>query len=390
MLATRIAAASLLPALVPFLVPLAAIAAAVGAVYLAWKYWPQITKFVSGLYTAIKTWLVDKLNKVWAGLKTKIDEVVGWFKGMWVAVVGKSYVPDMVSGIGAEIAKLQANMVEPVKKSTEAVKQAFKDLQQAGLDILSRLYPEAARQLQFEKDIRALEALKLTAAQTADALGRLRGERAGEAGLADAPFMGWAGETEPLGDFEPKIEGSIEKIADFTGQKTQEMTEAWGEMAASAIDSMRGMVDAFKGGDILGGIQILLETVLDVVRLLGQVGVFGGGAGAGAGAGGLSSGARSGFGGFRAMGGPVVPGKSYMVGENGPEFFSSKKRGYINPGKEAAPTRVVVVPSPYFDTVVDHRAAAVAAPMAGQAAIIGVTGSEQRMARRSRRSLLAA
>jgi len=147
------------------------------------------------------------------------------------------------------------------------------------------------------------------------------------------------------------------------------------------------MVDAFKSGDILGGIQELLDLVLNLAVSLSRIGVFGKGAQTAFG------GSISGFayGGARALGGPVVPGKSYLVGENGPEFFSSKKKGFISPSRqEQQPQRVIVVPSPYFDVVVDQRAANVAAPMAGKAAIIGVTGSEQRMARRSRRNIYAA
>jgi len=141
---------------------------------------------------------------------------------------------------------------------------------------------------------------------------------------------------------------------------------------------MKSMVDTFKSGDILGGIQELLDLVLNVITALARIGTFG-------------SSAQTAFGGARAMGGPVVAGKSYLVGENGPEFVTPKRKGFVHPsGSGAQPMRVQVVPSPYFDVIVDHRAANVAAPMAGQAAIIGVTGSEARMARRSRRNIYTA
>lgn len=49
-----------------------------------------------------------------------------------------------------------------------------------------------------------------------------------------------------------------------------------------------------------------------------------------AGAGGSSSGLfGSIFGGFRAAGGPVIPGMSYVVGENGPEIFTPSRVGSI-------------------------------------------------------------
>ena len=37
------------------------------------------------------------------------------------------------------------------------------------------------------------------------------------------------------------------------------------------------------------------------------------------------------FGGFRANGGPVMAGRSYVVGENGPEVFSPPQTGTIIP-----------------------------------------------------------
>jgi hypothetical protein len=48
---------------------------------------------------------------------------------------------------------------------------------------------------------------------------------------------------------------------------------------------------------------------------------------------------------------------------------------------------VQVIPSPYFDVVVDRRAAGVAAPMAVQAAIAGAGGAEYRAGRRARRMI---
>jgi len=257
-----------------------------------------------------------------------------------------------------------------------------------------------ANALQFDKDIAALKSLKLSAEETEDAIKRLRD-------IQDAPYqMDEKPPEKNVDPFTPLTEGfesgqhdldksaddTLSKIGDLTKDKTVEMAKAWGQMASDAIGSMKGMVDAFKSGDILGGIQMLLDTILKVVQSLQGMGYISSSVGrSGGSAGGLSAGARNGFGGALARGGPVVPGKTYLVGENGPEFISSKRRGFVSPsGKAAQPQRVVVIPSPYFDVVVDQRAASVAAPMAGQAAVMGVAGSEMRQQRRQRRNLLAA
>lgn len=47
------------------------------------------------------------------------------------------------------------------------------------------------------------------------------------------------------------------------------------------------------------------------------------------------------FGGERAMGGPVVPGKAFLVGEKGPELFSPSQRGSIIPNDQMG-SKVVI------------------------------------------------
>jgi TP901 family phage tail tape measure protein len=70
------------------------------------------------------------------------------------------------------------------------------------------------------------------------------------------------------------------------------------------------------------------------------------------------------FGGFRAEGGPVSAGRSYVVGERGPELFVPQGSGQIIPNGGAAggdPVQVVirVLPSGEFDARVENTARAV-------------------------------
>jgi hypothetical protein len=55
--------------------------------------------------------------------------------------------------------------------------------------------------------------------------------------------------------------------------------------------------------------------------------------------------------------------------------------------KAMAPTQVLIVPTPYFDAHVQGQAAAVAAPMAGQAAIAGASGGVMSLQKRAARTL---
>lgn len=72
------------------------------------------------------------------------------------------------------------------------------------------------------------------------------------------------------------------------------------------------------------------------------------------------------FGGGRAAGGPIAAGRAYMVGERGPEMIVSRSAGSVVPMNRmgSGQTIVKIVPSDYFDAVVDGRAAAVARPIA--------------------------
>jgi phage-related protein len=86
---------------------------------------------VRNMVTEIANWVGAKLNAVWDSVKAKIDTVKTAFHGMYDAVVGHSYVPDMVKGIGESIAQLQQLMVDPSLSATQKVGAAFQSL--AGL-----------------------------------------------------------------------------------------------------------------------------------------------------------------------------------------------------------------------------------------------------------------
>ncbi len=126
--------------LLPFLGPAGLIAAGVAAVYLAWKNWDSIAGIAKAVYTAIKDWLVDKFNGVVESIKGKVDSVTGFFKGMYEAVVGHSFVPDMVRGIASEFGKLDTVMVGPTGKAASGVMGLFQNLASQLPSMLSGLF----------------------------------------------------------------------------------------------------------------------------------------------------------------------------------------------------------------------------------------------------------
>ena len=113
-------------AVIAFLGPQGLIALGLLALLFVWTKWGEdIKRIVMGVYTAIKEWLVDKLNTVWNAVGAGIDKVKSYFSGMYDAVVGNSYVPDMVTEIGDWFAKLDDVMVQPTRNAAQQVTSIF-------------------------------------------------------------------------------------------------------------------------------------------------------------------------------------------------------------------------------------------------------------------------
>lgn len=376
--------ALLVTALAPILVPLAAVAAAVGAVYLAWKNWDAITGFVQRLYQSVKTWVLDKLNAVWAGVKAKIDAVKGWFFGLYDAVVGHSYIPDMVDEIGQNMARLDALMVDPAQKATQKAGDAFRAMAQRVGGIIDELFPKAA-QLREEMarliDLQNDKSLSNDVRQAAidKQIGRVLSAR--DAATAEAsPALG---NIEPVaGLLEDAYAGVAKAGADAAkriGAANDNAGQSFVDMANTSLNALSNLAQSIKGGGILD----IISSTFNAFGSIAKSGLLGSK---------LSS-AFSGFtaiSGFRANGGPVSAGRSYIVGEKGPELFTASRSGYVHANGSDVGGRsqkLEVIPSPYFNVVVDGRVLAVAAPMSVQAATGASVGAQRAVARRNDRRL---
>ncbi|WBO22086.1 tail tape measure protein [Sphingomonas abietis] len=123
------------------------------------------------------------------------------------------------------------------------------------------------------------------------------------------------------------------------------------DQAATLIEN--GLARAVRSGKL--GFADLEKTALAVLSGIaaqavkgGLAALFGGGGGSGGSGGGLlslGSGLLSSLLGApgRATGGPVSPGRPYLVGERGPEWFVPAAAGSIAAGAAAAPSRDVRV-----------------------------------------------
>jgi hypothetical protein len=142
----------------------------------------------------------------------------------------------------------------------------------------------------------------------------------------------------------------------------------------------RGLLGALRRGSL--GFEDLKRIALNALSEIAANalqmslgGVFGGGQGSG-GLGGLigqSIGALFGLPG-RATGGPVAPGRAYLVGERGPEVFVPTASGRVEAGPGSAPGR-------------DVRVAIQLAVPRGQAAPTAMQRSSRQIASAVRRAL---
>lgn len=118
--------------------PIGLTIAAITALATAWLIWgDDVKRIVSETITAVRTWLVDRFNAIVDSVKAKVDAVTGFFKGMYDAVVGHSWVPDMVDGIAEHFARLRTEMVLPAERAAEMVSGAFQDLGFRATDALA-------------------------------------------------------------------------------------------------------------------------------------------------------------------------------------------------------------------------------------------------------------
>jgi TP901 family phage tail tape measure protein len=82
-------------------------------------------RYVEEMVDKITKLFTEKLNKAFDKVNAGVDTVKSAFFGMWDAVVGNSYVPDMVDGIAAHFGRLDKVMVAPAEAAANKVSGIF-------------------------------------------------------------------------------------------------------------------------------------------------------------------------------------------------------------------------------------------------------------------------
>lgn len=351
----------------------------------------KVIGWIAEMVRGIGQWMGAKLNAIWDGVKKKVDAVTGWFRDMYVAVVGNSFVPDMVDEIGQHMRRLDKELVDPARKATGKAAEAFRALQEEVADILARLFPEQAARITFDKERAALDAYhkagKLSADAHAAAVEALKREYLGldrdRAALTpgqEAPGITLSEGSKSIEEMVREAQGRFVDV--MTNMKDQaqitkvSIVQTFEEMAQGVLDAVDQLAGAIKGGGFLN----ILRGVIGLGLQLGKTGLFGSK---------IQTSLLTPIAGARALGGPVMSGRPYLVGEKGPELFTPRSSGRITPNNELGGGRVEVriVPTPYFDAHVDGRASVQVARAAPGIASAGAAGGLAQMQRKGSRRL---
>lgn len=299
-------------------------AAAIGGIYLAWKNWDKIKEIVAGLYNAVKTWIIDRLGAVWKTVTDKIDSVKRAFFNLYDAVVGHSYIPDMVDGIAAQMLRLDAVMVNQAVSATTKTKEAFRKLAADVQPLLDRLFPEAAALNKYRAEMQTIARAQAGGVLSPDQAEEAR-RRLNREGTSDASAIPLIMSSTDLSQVSADVISRMDDLVDKTndaarrsGVATVQIAKSFKDMATETTNALQSMANAIQGGGFLD----ILSSVVNLGLQLGSVGAFG-----------KKIQTNINTPQARAIGGNVSTGRSYIVGERGPELFTPASSGAIMANK---------------------------------------------------------
>lgn len=298
---------------------------------------------VRDLYNGVKTWLLDRLGGVFDGVGRRVGQVTGFFRDMYIAVVGNSYVPDMVDGIARHMGRLEQSMVDPARKAARSVSEEMRAMAAETQALLDRLFPEVRRLLDYRREMGLLDKAGLSADELGEARFRLGREFAGQ---ADKPNYTVVTNQGSIAASTNEAARAVEGLARKSRLATVQIAKSFKDMADDTMAALRRMTDAIKGGGFLD----ILSAVLGFGLQLGSIGAFG-------------SKIASNINRPRAYarGTSYHPGGWAVVGEEGPELVNLRRGAQVFSNAQSSALMAgrggiaEIVPSPYFDVVVDGR-----------------------------------
>lgn len=300
--------------------------------------------FISNMVRSINEWLGGRLAQIFNGVLDKIQTVKKGFFDLYDAVVGHSYIPDMVDGIAAQMLRLDAAMVDQAGKVTSKTKEAFQKLAEDLKPLLDRLFPDAAALNKYQADLKTLASAAKAGMISSDEEQAARNRLAQEGRPTESaiPLI----LADPVTQEMDKINDAVDGLKRKSETASVAIAKTFADMARDTVGAFQSMANAIKGG----GIVDILSSVINLGLQLGSIGVFGKG---------VSTRLNT----PRALpsvpafanGTNFAPGGMALVGERGPELVNLPRGSQVIPNKALGGSRVQIVPSPYFTAIVDGR-----------------------------------
>lgn len=228
---------------------------------------PNVSATIQRMYNSVKEWMGRKLGEIFTGVINRVKAVGDAFYNMYDAVVGHSYVPDMVEGVAAWMAKLDAGMVTPARNATEATKTAFEKLRDDVSAIMESLLTDAERRTrEIVNQVKTInDAVRAGILSRAEADRAIRGINTEVFDQQDR--QGPLGAMADGRDIQRMMKEGLTAISERAQEVRDQMNEAGREFGYQFADVMTRVIQ----GDIKGVFLDMLGSVLDnLLQKIGQ------------------------------------------------------------------------------------------------------------------------
>lgn len=293
----------------------------------------------------------------------KIRAVGAMFDWLYIDVIGRSSIPDLINGVAAWMAKLDTVLVGQAGKATSATAKKFQDLR----DTIDRLFPEVVKANQFNATLAGIKTSGMSAAEQDEAIARLWREYSSGSPFGSGGMGGPEFGDDKLTDGMADVGDAIERLTERAKIGSVKIAESFKDMAENTLQSLSRLSSAIKGGGFLG----ILEAVIGLGLQLGSIGAFG-----------KTIAGRLNKTPAYASGTNFHPGGMALVGERGPELVSMPRGSRVTPNNVLRDRSVMEVrPSALFEVYIDGKLVQ-AAPMIAEAGARGGVARLQHSASR--------
>lgn len=221
---------------------------------------PGVLGAVKQMYEGVRDWLGNKLSEIFDGVIRRVRDVSDAFFNLYDAVVGHSFIPDLVIETGEWMAKLQSVMVEPAQRAAEATAQAFEGVRERARAAMAGLMTDEEKAwLAHIETVNALQARIDQGGPDAEVYRTfLARENAGWDGRNLQPAV--VPTVLPLGNQGKEIQASLDEGARRIKEMRDEFADAFGFGIEQALN-----------GDWQGLLRTILGDVFgDVFRNIGR------------------------------------------------------------------------------------------------------------------------